>query len=222
MEQNEKLRALETLQKKLYAYNCASNSLYLDAVTVAPKNTAEGRGVALSILAGELQKLMTAPETLALVEELYARRETLDTLHRREVEELRRSCRQLTRIPAEEYMAYSELTNRASDVWHKAKEENDFASFCPILQELVEYNRKFAGYYDAEKAPYDALLNEYERGVDTQQLDVFFDTLRKGLVPLIRAIGEKPQNDDSFLLHVVAPSQTSKFAYITAYTDIIP
>ena len=52
MEQNEKLRALETLQKKLYAYNCASNSLYLDAVTVAPKNTAEGRGVALSILAG--------------------------------------------------------------------------------------------------------------------------------------------------------------------------
>jgi len=73
--------------------------------------------------------------------------------------ELRRSCRQLTRIPAEEYMAYSELTNRASDVWHKAKEENDFASFCPILQELVEYNRKFAGYYDAEKAPYDALLN---------------------------------------------------------------
>ena len=103
MEQNEKLWALETLQKKLYAYNCASNSLYLDAVTVAPKNTAEGRGVALSILAGELQKLMTAPETLALVEELYARRETLDTLHRREVEELRRSWgRQLTRIPAED------------------------------------------------------------------------------------------------------------------------
>ncbi len=209
MEQNEKLRALETLQKKLYAYNCASNSLYLDAVTVAPKNTAEGRGVALSILAGELQKLMTAPETLALVEELYARRETLDTLHRREVEELRRSCRQLTRIPAEEYMAYSELTNRASDVWHKAKEENDFASFCPILQELVEYNRKFAGYYDAEKAPYDALLNEYERGVDTQQLDVFFDTLRKGLVPLIRAIGEKPQIDDSFL-HLEYPVEQQK------------
>ena len=28
MEQNEKLRALETLQKKLYAYNCASNRLF--------------------------------------------------------------------------------------------------------------------------------------------------------------------------------------------------
>ena len=185
MEQNEKLRALETLQKKLYAYNCASNSLYLDAVTVAPKNTAEGRGVALSILAGELQKLMTAPETLALVEELYARRETLDTLHRREVEELRRRCDQLTRIPAEEYIAYSELVNKAGDVWHKAKEKDDFAMFCPLLQELVEYNRKFAAYYDSTRAPYDALLNEYERGVDTKMLDEFFATLRQTIVPLL-------------------------------------
>ena len=144
MNLTEKQQALDTLQKKLYAYTCAESSLYLDAVTVAPRNTAEGRGVALSILAGERQKLMTAPETLALVEELFAEKDQLDTLHRREVEELRRSCQQLTRIPADEYMAYSELTNRASDVWHKAKEENDFASFCPILQELVDYNRKFA------------------------------------------------------------------------------
>ena len=199
MELNKKLQALDALQKKLYAYTCAESSLYLDAVTVAPKDTAEGRGVALSILAGERQKLMTATETTALVEELYAEREKLDTIHRREVEELRRSCQQLTRIPADEYMAYSELTNRASDVWHKAKENNDFASFCPVLQELVDYNRKFAGYYDSTKAPYDALLNEYERGVDTKQLDEFFETLRKGLVPLIKAIGEKPQIDDSFL-----------------------
>lgn len=44
MEQNEKLRALETLQKKLYAYNCASNSLYLDAVTVAPQEHGRGPG----------------------------------------------------------------------------------------------------------------------------------------------------------------------------------
>ena len=209
MEYMEKLNALDTLQKKLYAYDCAENSLYLDAVTVAPKNTAEGRGVALSILAGEHQRLMTDPKTRELLDDLSAEAETLDLLHRREVEELRRNCDRMTRIPAEEYMAYTELTNRASDVWHKAKENNDFASFCPVLQELVEYNRKFAAYYDAEKAPYDALLNEYERGVDTKQLDEFFAKLRAGLVPLIRAIGEKPQVDDSFL-HLEYPADKQK------------
>ena len=59
MELTEKLVQLDALQKKLYAFTCAESSLYLDSVTVAPKNTAEGRGVALSILAGEHQKLLT-------------------------------------------------------------------------------------------------------------------------------------------------------------------
>ena len=215
MEQTERLARLGALQKKLYAYACAENSLYLDAVTVAPKNTAEGRGVALGILAGEHQKLLTDPETKRLLDELAAASGSLDALHKREVELLRRESGKLARIPADEYMAYTELTNRASDVWHKAKENDDFASFCPVLQELVDYNRKFAGYYDAAKAPYDALLNEYERGVDTRQLDAFFETLRDGIVPLVRAISEKPPVDDSFL-HLEYPVEKQK-----AFADYI-
>ena len=107
MEIERALQQLESLQKKLYAYHCADSSLYLDAVTTAPSDTSEGRGVAMSILAGESQKLMTCPETKALLDELSARAGELDLVHRREVEELRRSCEQLTRIPADEYMAYT-------------------------------------------------------------------------------------------------------------------
>lgn len=212
MEIERALQQLESLQKKLYAYHCADSSLYLDAVTTAPSDTSEGRGVAMSILAGESQKLMTCPETKALLDELSARAGELDLVHRREVEELRRSCEQLTRIPADEYMAYKELCNRADDVWHKAKAQDDFALFCPVLQELVDYNRRFAGYYDASKAPYDALLNEYERGVDRKMLDSFFATLREGLVPLIRKIGEKPQIDDSFLHQEYPAARQKAFA----------
>ena len=212
MEIERALQQLELLQKKLYAYHCADSSLYLDAVTTAPSDTSEGRGVAMSILAGESQKLMTCPETKALLDELSARAGELDLVHRREVEELRRSCEQLTRIPADEYMAYKELCNRADDVWHKAKAQDDFALFCPVLQELVDYNRRFAGYYDASKAPYDALLNEYERGVDRKMLDSFFATLREGLVPLIHKIGEKPQIDDSFLHQEYPAAQQKAFA----------
>ena len=113
MEIERALQQLELLQKKLYAYHCADSSLYLDAVTTAPSDTSEGRGVAMSILAGESQKLMTCPETKALLDELSARAGELDLVHRREVEELRRSCEQLTRIPADEYMAYKELCNLA-------------------------------------------------------------------------------------------------------------
>lgn len=199
MELNEALASLAELEKKLYAYSAADSALYLDGTTVAPRDTAEGRGVALGVLAGERHKLFSAPQVGELLDFLWERRDGLDRLHRRQVEELRRSYAQLKRIPADEYMEYAMLTNEASDVWHRAKEAGDFGLFRPVLEKLVAFNIKFAGYYDSAKAPYDALLNEYERGVDMAYLDKFFATLRARIVPLLRAIGEKEQPDDSFL-----------------------
>ena len=199
MEVKEALEQLDLLQKKLYAYNAASSSLYLDSVTVAPKDTAEGRGVALGILAGESQKLLTDEKTGELLSFLQEHRGELSEIERREVEELQRSYRQLVQIPADEYMEYAILTNEASDVWHKAKETSDFELFRPVLERLVAFNRKFAGYYDKEKKPYDALLNEYERGTDMEFLDAFFGEVREKLVPLIEKIGQAEQIDDSFL-----------------------
>ncbi len=212
MELQEALTILDNTQKKLFAYNAASSALYLDAVTVAPRDTAEGRGMALSVLAGEQHKLLTDPALTEALGVLNEHKGELDLLHARETEELSRSVRQLTRIPAEEYMAYAQLTNEADDVWHRAKEQSDFGLFRPYLEKLVEYNRKFAGYYDPDKAPYDALLNEYERGVDTAYLDGFFAALREKLVPLIHAIGEKPQPDDSFLHRQYPVERQRKFS----------
>ena len=70
MEKQHALQQLEQLQKKLYAIHYACSAMNLDADTVAPKNTSEGRGVALGVLAGEEQQLMICPETRALLDEL--------------------------------------------------------------------------------------------------------------------------------------------------------
>ena len=215
MELNAALEQLKELQIKQYAYNCAQSALYLDGVTVAPRDTSEGRGVALGILAGESHKLFSDPKVGELLEFLTAHAGELELSQRRQVEELLRAYRQLSRIPAEEYMEYAVLTNEASDVWHRAKEESNFELFRPVLEKLVAFNRKFAGYYDSTKAPYDALLNEYERGVDMAYLDEFFAAIRSKLVPLIRAVGEAEQIDDSFLhLHYPVEDQRKFSDYL--------
>ena len=215
MELNAALEQLKELQIKQYAYNCAQSALYLDGVTVAPRDTSEGRGVALGILAGESHKLFSDPKVGELLEFLTQHAGELELSQRRQVEELLRAYRQLSRIPAEEYMEYAVLTNEASDVWHRAKEESNFELFRPVLEKLVAFNRKFAGYYDSTKAPYDALLNEYERGVDMAYLDEFFAAIRSKLVPLIRAVGEAEQIDDSFLhLHYPVEDQRKFSDYL--------
>ncbi|MBR5536803.1 MAG: carboxypeptidase M32 [Clostridia bacterium] len=199
MDLQTALRQLEELQQKLFAFRTASSALYLDGVTVAPRDTSEGRGVALGILAGEEHKLFSSAQTGELIAFLEQHKEELTAEVARQVVLLRRSYDQLSRIPAEEYMEYAQLTNQASDVWHRAKETSDFELFRPALEKLVAFQKKFAGYYDSTKAPYDALLNEYERGMTMDKLDLFFSTLREKLVPVIRAIGEAPQVEDGFL-----------------------
>ena len=42
-----------------------------------------------------------------------------------------------------------------------------------------------------EKTLYDVLLNDYEKGMDTERLDVFFSELKKEIVPFLKKIQEK-------------------------------
>ena len=173
--------------------------LGVDAATVAPRASAPGRGKTMEVLSGVIYKLISDPENLTLCAYLEAHSDALTPMQRRQTELLRKNAEQYARIPEEEYVAYSVLLNEAEDVWRKAKIENDFPAFAPFLEQIVAYNRKFAGYYNANLPTYDALLNEYEEGLTTAVLDEFFGNLRKELVPLIRAISEKAAPEDGFL-----------------------
>ena len=94
-------------------------------------------------------------------------------------------------------MAYQQVLVEAEDVWHTAKETNDFASFCPLLEKIFETERRFAGYCAPEMHPYNYCLDKYEDGLTMEKCDAFFATLKSRLVPLIRRISEKPQLSDT-------------------------
>ena len=196
---NEAVAALKKHQATMAAYHHALGVLYLDATTAAPSDTWEGRGKTMEIMSEITYKLSTDPENDVLLSYLESHLEELDDQTRREVEVLRKGYDQTKKVPAEEYIAYSVLTNDAQAVWAKAKNEDDFAAFAPYLEKIMDYNRKFAGYYNPQMKPYDALLNEYEEGLTMETLDAFFAQLRSVIVPLIGKIQNAQQIEDSFL-----------------------
>ena len=195
----EAIAKLNELEATSAAYNHAMGVLSVDASTVAPSDSAEGRGRTMEVLSGVIYGLIANPENMDLIRYLEAHDSELTVLQRRQAELLRKSVEQISRIPQEEYVAYSVLMNQADVVWKKAKNNNDFASFAPCLEQIVAYNRKFAGYYNAALPAYDALLNEYEEGLNTATLDAFFAQLREVLVPLIHAVGKVDAPRDDFL-----------------------
>lgn len=191
--------ALKKLQQTQAAYDHVLGVLYLDADTVAPADSWGGRGKTMEIMSQITYDLLANPENGEMISLLEANLDELDAQTKREMEVVRKNYDQLHRIPAEEYVAYSVLLNEAQNIWQKAKNESDFAAFAPCLEKIVEYNRKFAGYYNAEMASYDALLNEYEEGLNTATLDAFFAQLRETIVPLIAKVSKAEQIEDSFL-----------------------
>ena len=206
------VEALAKHQQTMAAYNHALGVVYLDAATAAPKGTWEGRGQTMATLSEITYKLETDPQVGEMLSYLEANLEELTPQQKRQVEVLRKSYEKTRKIPAEECVAYSVLLNDSEAAWEKAKNENDFEAFAPYLEKIVSFNRKFAGYYNPEMQPYDALLNEYEEGMNTVTLDAFFGKLREALVPLIAKIQAVPQIDDSFLYRHYPVEQQKKFS----------
>ena len=109
MDLKKAIEELEALQLKRHAYEHAMGVLYLDAVTVAPSGTAEGRGRTMGVLSEESHRIFANEKTGELLDYLGDHLDELDLQTKREVEELNREYRQISRIPAEEYAAYSVL-----------------------------------------------------------------------------------------------------------------
>lgn len=211
MDIAKKVEELKALEMKMYAYNYASSTIYVDSATVAPKDTSEGRGRALAVLSEESYKLIAGDYTRELINDLKSVYDELDDQTKREVHLLSESIDKLSRVPMDEYIAHSVLVNEAQDVWRNAKENNDFESFRPYLEKLVDTARRFAGYYDPTKAPYDALLHEYEKGASMEMLDKFFGRVKDALVPLIEKVCAAKQPDDSFLFKHYPKADQQKF-----------
>lgn len=199
MKIQEALQKLDALQRKMLAYDHALGLIDYDGETAAPSGTAANRAETMALLSEDSYKLSTGEETAALLDFLFARKEELDPVQRKIVENMHEDMEDMRRVPMEEYVEYQRLSTQSMDVWHQAKEKSDYALFKPYLEKMIAAQKRLMGYMKPDKPVYDALLDRYEKGLTRQRCDVFFDTLRRELVPLIHAVSAARQVDDSML-----------------------
>ena len=195
-----KTKALELLYGKMEAQRALGTALTLvhwDASTTGvPEKSLEARGAATGWLGGEIFKLLIAQDTLEAIETLEAHKSELSEYENVMTRELGRTYRKMQAVPAEEVQAFSALTAKAQMVWEKARDERDYEMMLPYYEKIFDYQRRLCDWYGYEKHPYDALLDDYERGATVEMLDGFFGALREKIVPLLKDIikaGKQPK-----------------------------
>lgn len=189
--------------KKLKAYNEAVSLLYWDLRTGAPKKGVDLRSETIAVISSDIFIMSTSDEFGELITSLEAKKEELDPVMLRSVEEARKQYDLSKKIPADEYKEFVILQSKAESVWETAKDTDDFSLFQPYLEKMVATTKKMIGYWGEKNgSAYNTLLDQYEPGMTTEILDEVFGDLRSRIIPLVQKIADspnKPQTD--FLYH---------------------
>ncbi|REJ09686.1 carboxypeptidase M32 [Halobacillus trueperi] len=204
MSQTTEQKFMELL-KEQSAYGEAIGLMAWDMRTKAPRKGIEGRSEVIGVMSQKVHEIQTSEKMRHYIDELKGK--TQDPILKRAVEEAEETYNKTAKIPADEYRAYVTLQTKAESMWGEAKSNNDFESFRPYLEKLVEYNRKFADYWGYENHRYDALLNNYEPGVTVKVLDEVFPKVREALSSLLKQIKEAPNQPDPSVLQGHFPKE---------------
>lgn len=171
-----------------------------DQETHCPPKGMEPRGRQMATLSALYHQKMTDPALHRWLEALQLQADTLSADDRALLRVVKRDVDHATKLPEWLVQRQSETSAKAHPIWVNARKTNQFEAFAPVLAELVDLAQQEADFLGYEGSRYDALLDLYEPGLTTAQLDPLFAQLQQALVPLIQAIADSPNQPDEQVL----------------------
>jgi carboxypeptidase Taq len=96
-----------------------------------------------------------------------------------------REWKRASRIPSELAGEMAQASGVAVAAWDDAKATSDFESFRPHLERQLELKHRYLACFPETEEPYDVLLDEYEEGLTTAQVEQTFGRLKGELLQLV-------------------------------------
>jgi carboxypeptidase Taq len=183
--------SLQTTFRRIHHFGHLQSIAGWDQAANMPPKGMEARAAALSEMAALLHGLITDP---ALRDGLArAEQEPLSDLQRANLREMRRQWRASNALPESLVKRRQMATSRCEHGWRKQRAANDWAGFLPNLKEVLAIAREEAALLADQLgcSRYEALMDRYEPGLTTAQVDRVFGDVRQWLPGLIREVTER-------------------------------
>ncbi len=206
----ELYRQYKSSLQKIADIKYAAAVLQWDQETYMPVKSAATRARQTATLAEMAHSFFTDAKTGELLEALY-NRDDLNDKERKNVELSLYDYNKGKKLPSEFVRRLSEATSQSFQSWLEARKANSFDIFEKDLDGMIRLKKQEAELLGYEDHPYNALLNEYERGCTVAFLDQIFNSLRQPLRSLLELINKQPAIDDSFLHQYFDPKEQWNF-----------
>jgi carboxypeptidase Taq len=169
--------------ERIATLQSVSGVLSWDQQVTMPEGGTPARSRQLSTISGLGHELLTEDAVAEGLDDLDGADLTGDQAA--SVREIRREHRRADRVPRDLIEDITQASSEALPVWEEAKAEDDFGTFAPKLEELLELQREYAEHIDPDRDPYEVLFEEYEPYIDVETAEGILTQLRDALVPLI-------------------------------------
>jgi carboxypeptidase Taq len=183
----------------------ANAVLQWDQETYLPKKGAPMRGRQLSTLSEMAHQLFSEDELGNILKELIDKKD-LGPLQKRNVELTLEDYEKNKKYSSEFVRKLSDQINKTFHCWIDARRQNSFGVFEKDLAALIELKKQETDILGYKDHPYNALLDEFEKGATVRLLDKTITPLLPQLKEIVQKIMAKPKVDDSFL-HQHFPKQ---------------
>lgn len=168
-----------------------------DEAAMMPSGGGEARGNALATLGVMIHELTVSQEIgdwLDACSNL-----DLDEWQRANLREIRREYDSATCLPSDLVRASSLAASRCEQAWRSARENNDWATIKPLLEEVVERARESAAVRSERTglSKYDSLLETFEPGMRSERVDEWFAGLKAFLPEFAEQVIQKQAGQDT-------------------------
>ena len=173
---------LEARFSKIALLGEAIGMLSWDQSVLMPKGGAAARGDQIAALSVIRHDMLTDTALSNLLDEA-AEDNGLDSWQAANLREMRRKWVHAAAVPADLVEAISKASNACETVWRSARRDSDFASVVPAFAEVLTLTQRMG---EAKAAAfgcslYDALLDAYEPGGRSAEIDPIFDSYARFL-----------------------------------------
>lgn len=199
MEKN--LARLKSLLNEIYDINAAAAVLSWDQQTYMPRGGAEERACQLAVLSKISHEKFCSSEMGQI---LHSLERTTSQLNPESddaclVKVTKHHYDKKMKVPAKLVSEFASVTSIAQTVWEEAREKSDFALFRPHLEKVLRLRQEYAALFAPYEHIYDPLLDDFEPGLKTSDVERIFNEIRPEQTKLVEQIAGKPEINNSFL-----------------------
>ena len=172
----------------------AEAMLSWDEAVMMPAGGGERRANSLATLAAQVHRRKSDPRTEAMLTEALAD-QSLDQWQSANLREMKRSWQAAVAVPESLVIALSKARSICEQSWRIKRAENDWKAMCPLLDEVLRLTREKAACLAQSSGDslYDVLIDQYQPGVNQEQIDPIFEDLRDYLPGFLTRVLETQQ-----------------------------